>query len=45
MTVIVLVGSLVAGSNHAGSQYSYGPSFDGTQTVVSLQSQHVRIQT
>jgi hypothetical protein len=43
--LVVQVGSLVAGSNGAGVRQGDPSSFGGSQAVVSLQSQHVRIQT
>lgn len=43
--VIVQIGSLAAGTLVAGCRHVDASSFDGSQAVVSLQSQHVRIQT
>jgi hypothetical protein len=45
VVLVVEVGSLVAGNNDAGARHGDPSSFDGLQAVVSLQSQHVRIQT
>lgn len=45
VVLVVEVGSLVAGNCDAGARHGDPSSFDGSQAVVSLQSQHVRIQT
>jgi hypothetical protein len=43
--LVVEVGSLVAAGNGAGARHGDPSSFDGSRAVVSLQLQHVRIQT
>jgi hypothetical protein len=45
VVLVVEVGSLVEGNTDAGARHGDPSSFDGMQAVVSLQSQHVRIQT
>lgn len=45
VVLVIEIGSLVEGSSSASAGHGDPSSFDGLQAVVSLQSQHVRIQT
>ena len=45
VVLVVEIGSLASSANAAGTRHGDRFSFDGSQAVVSLQSQHVRIQT